>query len=86
MLKEGQQTRQRGSTVRVVCPSSSPVSVRDPTILIRKRLESVVIIVQSQADLFQIITALHSTSGFARGLHGGKQEGDQNTNDSNHHQ
>src|SRR4051794_28697731 len=39
-----------------------------------------------QADLFQIVGALDSCSGFTHLLHGGKQQADQDCNDGDNHQ
>jgi hypothetical protein len=39
-----------------------------------------VVVVQSQADLFEVVNALRSPGGFAGRLHGGQQQGDQDRN------
>lgn len=46
----------------------------------------IMIIVHGQPDLLQVVLALSSTGSFASLLNGGKQKGDQNGNDGNHHQ
>jgi len=38
------------------------------------------VIVNAKADLFEVITATHSASGFPSRLHGREQEPDQNAN------
>jgi hypothetical protein len=39
------------------------------------------VIVQSQADLFEVISALQASGGFAGRLHGWQQQADENTDD-----
>jgi hypothetical protein len=41
---------------------------------------------QSQSDLPQVITALHTASGFPRTLYSGQQQSDESTNHGNHDQ
>jgi hypothetical protein len=42
--------------------------------------------VNSQAQLFHVGAATHSSSGFTSSLNGGKQQPHQNTNDGDNHQ
>ncbi len=51
----------------------------------RERPVRVVIILKPERKLFEIISALHSARGFASGLHGGKKQADQNTDDRNYY-
>src|SRR4051812_19525916 len=44
------------------------------------------IILQSEADLLQMIAALHSSSGFAGRLNRRQQQRDEHADDGNHHQ
>ncbi len=44
------------------------------------------VIVKRQADLLEIVTALHPSSRFARRLHSGQQQADQDANDGHDHQ
>jgi hypothetical protein len=42
--------------------------------------------VQGQAELFQVVRALHATGGFSGGLDGRQQQRDENTDDRDDHQ
>ena len=42
------------------------------------------IVVQGQADLFQMVFALNFSSGFSRSLNGRQKQGDQRRNDRDH--
>ena len=44
------------------------------------------VVVQSQADLLQVVGALGAAGGLAGRLHGGKQQRDQDGDDGDHHQ
>jgi hypothetical protein len=46
-----------------------------------KHAKHVVVVMQSQSELFEVVTALSSASRFASLLHGRKQQGDQNGDD-----
>ena len=41
----------------------------------------VVKVVQGDADLFEVVAALHSSSGFSCGLHGGQEQCDEHSDD-----
>ena len=46
----------------------------------------VMIVLQTHAQLFQIIDALRAAGRLTCGLHGGQQERNQDADDGNHHQ
>jgi hypothetical protein len=52
----------------------------------RERVVRVMVIVEGQAVLLEIVSALHSPSGFASRLHGREKQRDQDPNDCNYHQ
>ena len=52
----------------------------------RETAERGVEVVHCQADLLQVVLALRAAGRFARLLHGGKQQGDENADDGDHHQ
>jgi hypothetical protein len=41
-------------------------------------------VVQRQADLFEVVAALHAPSGLASGLDRRQEQGDQDADDGNH--
>ena len=45
-----------------------------------------VVVVQCQADLLQVVRALHASGRFADLLHGGKQQADQDRDDGDDHE
>src|SRR4029077_8473562 len=47
----------------------------------RETLERVVVMVQSKADLLEVIGALGAIGGFAHFLYGGQQQGNEDAND-----
>jgi hypothetical protein len=49
-------------------------------------LVRVVIILNAQTILLEVVAALHSAGGFAGGLHGRQEEGDQDADDRDHDQ
>ncbi len=51
-----------------------------------ERAIDVVIVVHRQANLLQVVAALHSPRRFARRLHRWQQQGDQNADDGNNNQ
>ena len=52
----------------------------------RQALKRVVIVLQRQANLLEMVAALHAAGGLAGGLHGGQQQRDQHADDGDHHQ
>ena len=50
----------------------------------RKRIRSLVVIVQRQPELFELVLAFRTAGRFTGLLHGGKQHRDQNRDDRNH--
>ena len=61
-------------------------SGRSVGVIKRELPVSIVIIHESQAELLQVVAALHSLGGFAHSLNRGQQQGDEDTNDGNHHE
>jgi hypothetical protein len=49
-------------------------------------LERIVVRLQPQANLLEVIAALHAAGCFAGGLHRRQQQGDEHTDDGDHHQ
>jgi hypothetical protein len=48
-----------------------------PRFRIGKQLIGIVVVVERQADLLEVISALHAPRGFSSRLHGGKEQADQ---------
>src|SRR5262249_26176611 len=53
---------------------------------IGQRLEYIMVILQSQADLLEMVAALHAAGCFAGSLHCRQQQGDEHADDGDHHQ
>jgi hypothetical protein len=49
----------------------------------RKDLLARLVVQNRQAELLEVVRALHAAGAFARGLHGGEQERDQDADDGN---
>ena len=58
----------------------APAMIREEATHRRERLIGVVVIVQGQAPLLEVVGALAAAGGFAGGLHGRQEQGDQNAN------
>jgi hypothetical protein len=52
----------------------------------RHALERRVVVVNPQANVFEVVAAAHSASSFTSGLHGRKKQAHQNADDGNDHQ
>jgi hypothetical protein len=63
--------------------TTRPVGTRA---LDRHVLKGRVIVVECQPNVLEVVATTHSTSGFARGLHGRKKQAHQNTDDCDNHQ
>src|SRR5262249_1443247 len=64
----------------------APGAVPDPVRHGGESLVVVVVVVDSQSELFEIIAALHACRRFADLLDGGQQQADEDGDDGDHHQ
>ncbi len=72
----------------IVQHSPGPLAAREigPIAVNRQVLVGRVIVVDSQADLFEIVAALHPPRRFARRLNGRQQKSHEDADDGDHHE
>jgi len=75
-----------GQNQRRPCPVALAAVAVGAHLAGREFTVGVVVTVEGQADLLEVIAALHSIGRLAHLLHRGQQQADQHANDGNHHQ